>query len=65
MGGRWAVGPVDTVTGMDKQPRTVKANGITLAYRAWGPQDAPPLLLPHCRGADGAYWAPIAERPAA
>jgi len=56
---------VDTVTGMDKQPRTVKANGITLAYRAWGPQDAPPLLLPHCRGADGAYWAPIAERPAA
>ncbi|MEV2214061.1 alpha/beta hydrolase [Streptomyces sp. NPDC050997] len=50
---------------MDTAPRTVKANGITLAYRAWGPQDAPPLLLLHCRGADGTDWAPIAERLAA
>jgi pimeloyl-ACP methyl ester carboxylesterase len=50
---------------MDTAPRTVKANGITLAYRAWGPQGAPPLLLLHCRGADGGDWAPIAELPAA
>ncbi|MFF4272310.1 alpha/beta fold hydrolase [Streptomyces sp. NPDC001536] len=41
---------------------TVKANGITLAYRTWGPEDAPPVVLLHCRGADGADWAPIAER---
>ncbi|MFF0013894.1 alpha/beta fold hydrolase [Streptomyces sp. NPDC005374] len=44
---------------------TVKANGITLAYRAWGPEDAPPVLLLHCRGADGADWTGIAERLAA
>ncbi|MFF0156384.1 alpha/beta fold hydrolase [Streptomyces sp. NPDC005263] len=50
---------------MDPAPRTVKANGITLAYRAWGPEGAPPLLLLHCRGADGADWAPIAARLAA
>jgi pimeloyl-ACP methyl ester carboxylesterase len=47
---------------MDTEPRTVKANGITLAYRVWGPEDAPPVLLLHCRGADGADWASIAER---
>jgi len=47
---------------MDTDLRTVKANGITLAYRAWGPEDAPPLLLLHCRGTDGADWTPIAER---
>ncbi|CAM5593609.1 Alpha/beta hydrolase OS=Streptomyces alboniger OX=132473 GN=CP975_28855 PE=4 SV=1 [Streptomyces alboniger] len=50
---------------MDTAPCTVKANGITLAYRTWGPEGAPPLLLLHCRGADGADWAPIAERLAA
>ncbi|MFI5673364.1 alpha/beta fold hydrolase [Streptomyces cellulosae] len=47
---------------MDTAPRTVKANGITLAYRRWGPADAPPVLLLHCRGADGADWSSIAER---
>ncbi|MFF4783114.1 alpha/beta fold hydrolase [Streptomyces griseorubiginosus] len=41
---------------------TVKTNGITLAYRTWGPEHAPPVLLLHCRGADGADWARIAER---
>mgnify|MGYP001122707840 FL=1 len=47
---------------METDLHTVEANGITLAYRAWGPEDAPPVLLLHCRGADGADWAPIAER---
>ena len=47
---------------MDTEIRTVKANGITLTCRAWGPEDAPPVLLLHCRGADGADWTPIAER---
>lgn len=50
---------------MDTAPRTVKANGITLAYRTWGPEDAPPVVLLHCRGADGADWTRIAERLAA
>ncbi|MDN0199088.1 alpha/beta hydrolase [Streptomyces sp. S.PNR 29] len=44
---------------------TVKANGITLAYRAWGPEDAAPVLLLHCRGADGGDWTTIAARLAA
>ncbi|MBC9727969.1 alpha/beta fold hydrolase [Streptomyces sp. TRM68367] len=50
---------------MDTAPRTVKANGITLAYRAWGPEDAPPVVLLHARGADGADWAGIAPALAA
>jgi pimeloyl-ACP methyl ester carboxylesterase len=50
---------------MDTAPRTVKANGITLAYRAWGPEDAPPVVLLHGRGADSADWAGIAESLAA
>ncbi|GGV04249.1 hypothetical protein GCM10010260_46590 [Streptomyces filipinensis] len=41
---------------------TVEANGITLACRAWGPADAPSLVLSHCRGADGGDWAHLAER---
>ncbi|WP_329344182.1 alpha/beta hydrolase [Streptomyces sp. NBC_01352] len=41
---------------------TVRVNGITLAYRTWGPEDAPPVLLLHSRGADGADWTPVAER---
>lgn len=35
---------------MDTEPRTVRANGITLAYRVWGPEDAPPVVLLHARG---------------
>ncbi|MDQ0935366.1 alpha/beta fold hydrolase [Streptomyces turgidiscabies] len=50
---------------MDTELRTVKANGISLAYRAWGPEGAPPVVLVHCRGADGADWAPVAGRLAA
>ncbi|WP_435282890.1 alpha/beta fold hydrolase [Streptomyces koelreuteriae] len=50
---------------MDTEPRTVQANGITLAYRAWGPRDAPPVLLLHARGADGTDWSEIAPALAA
>lgn len=49
---------------MDSGSRTVKANGITLAYRTRAPEDAPPVLLLHCRGADGADRTRIAEGPA-
>ncbi|MFJ8109494.1 alpha/beta fold hydrolase [Streptomyces sp. NPDC096132] len=41
---------------------TIKANGVLLAYRVRGPEDAPPVLLLHCRGADGADWTTVAER---
>ncbi|WP_323178559.1 MULTISPECIES: hypothetical protein [unclassified Streptomyces] len=47
---------------MDAELRTVRANDITLAYRAWDPAEAPRVLLLHCRCADGADWTPIAER---
>ncbi|MFF5523293.1 alpha/beta fold hydrolase [Streptomyces coeruleorubidus] len=50
---------------MDTEPRTVRANGITLTYRVWGPEDAPPVVLLHARGADGADWAEIAPALAA
>ncbi|QCD53991.1 alpha/beta fold hydrolase [Streptomyces hawaiiensis] len=50
---------------MDTPPRTVRANGITQAYRVWGPRDAEPLVLLHARGADGADWAEIAPALAA
>ncbi|MEV5875312.1 alpha/beta hydrolase [Streptomyces sp. NPDC052101] len=43
----------------------IEANGIELACRTWGPTDAPPVLLLHCRGADGADWTHVAERLAA
>lgn len=54
--------PGGYVPGMDIEIRTAKANGITLAYRAWGPEAAPPVLLLHSRAADGGDWTPIAER---
>ncbi|MBA2947515.1 alpha/beta fold hydrolase [Streptomyces himalayensis] len=48
---------------MDTQ--TVRANGIRLAYRAWGSDDAPPGAAPavllHCRGADSTDWDWIAS----
>ncbi|MEU0005581.1 alpha/beta hydrolase [Streptomyces sp. NPDC006314] len=46
-------------------PHAIEASGTTLACRTWGPADAPPVLLLHCRGADGADWTRIAERLAA
>ncbi|MBL1084588.1 alpha/beta hydrolase [Streptomyces actinomycinicus] len=46
-------------------PHTVRAGGLTLACRTWGPAGAPPVLLLHCRGADGGDWTRIAERLAA
>ncbi|MER5177432.1 alpha/beta hydrolase [Streptomyces sp. NPDC002896] len=49
---------------MENALRTVQANGITLAYRTWGPDqapdDAPPVVLLHCRGADSTDWDRIA-----
>ncbi|MFJ8469070.1 alpha/beta fold hydrolase [Streptomyces swartbergensis] len=50
---------------MDTEPRTVRANGIALAYRVWGPEDALPVVLLHARGADGADWSEVAPALAA
>ncbi|GAV43263.1 tropinesterase [Streptomyces acidiscabies] len=44
---------------------TVKTNGITLAHRTWGPEEAPPVVLLHARGLDSADWTRVAERLAA
>ncbi|MER7048500.1 alpha/beta fold hydrolase [Streptomyces jumonjinensis] len=41
------------------------ADGVRLAYRTWGEESAPPVVLAHGRGDSGADWALIAERLAA
>jgi pimeloyl-ACP methyl ester carboxylesterase len=42
-------------------PRTVDVKGIELAYRVQGRPDAPPVLLLHGLGSDGADWAEVAD----
>jgi pimeloyl-ACP methyl ester carboxylesterase len=39
----------------------VQAGAIRLAYRTWGPADAPPVVLLHALGEGSADWAPVAE----
>ncbi|MFJ3903830.1 alpha/beta fold hydrolase [Streptomyces sp. NPDC090025] len=50
---------------LDPEVSTVTVDGVRLAYRVSGPVDAPPLVLVHGRGADGADWAPVAAELAA
>lgn len=38
----------------------VQAGGIELAYRTWGPPEAPPVVLLHALGETSADWAPVA-----
>lgn len=38
----------------------IQAGGIGLAYRTWGPADAPPVVLLHALGEASADWAPVA-----
>jgi 3-oxoadipate enol-lactonase len=38
----------------------IRAGGIRLAYRTWGPADAPPVVLLHALGEGSADWAPVA-----
>lgn len=40
--------------------RHVRAGGVRLAYRSWGPADAPPVVLLHALGEDSSDWAPVA-----
>ncbi|MFG2872398.1 alpha/beta fold hydrolase [Streptomyces sp. NPDC048338] len=46
---------------LDPDVRTVTVDGVRLAYRVRGPEDAPPVVLVHGRGASGADWSEIAE----
>ncbi|GGZ29739.1 hypothetical protein GCM10010387_23920 [Streptomyces inusitatus] len=41
------------------------ADGVRLAYRTWGEESAPPVVLAHALGGSGADWTVIAERLAA
>ncbi|MBD0745014.1 alpha/beta hydrolase [Streptomyces sp. CBMA152] len=41
------------------------ASGIRLAYRVWGEESAPPVVLVHGRGGTGADWTRTAEALAA
>ncbi|MFI1937986.1 alpha/beta fold hydrolase [Streptomyces purpureus] len=50
---------------LDPEVSTVTVDGVRLAYRTWGEEDAPPLVLVHGRGGSGADWAPIARELAA
>ncbi len=40
---------------LDPEIRTVQAGGIRLAYREWGEEGAPPVVLLH--GRSGSSWA--------
>jgi 3-oxoadipate enol-lactonase len=49
------------VTDTESGPvRRVRAGGIQLAYRSWGPADAPPVVLLHALGEASSDWAPVA-----
>jgi len=41
--------------------RRVQAGAARLAYRAWGPAGAPPLVLLHALGEQSSDWAPVAQ----
>ncbi|WP_314173577.1 alpha/beta fold hydrolase [Streptomyces winkii] len=43
---------------MSDEVRTVRANGIRIAYRSWGTEnaDGTPVVLLHCLGEDGEDW---------
>jgi 3-oxoadipate enol-lactonase len=45
--------------------RHVQAGEVRLAYRSWGPAEAPPLVLLHALGEDSAGWASFAGALAA
>ena len=40
--------------------RLVQAGGVRLAYRTWGPVEAPPVVLLHALGEQSPDWGPVA-----
>jgi pimeloyl-ACP methyl ester carboxylesterase len=41
--------------------RRVQAGTVRLAYRTWGPAEAPPLVLLHALGEESSGWEPVAQ----
>ncbi|MFJ9111164.1 alpha/beta fold hydrolase [Streptomyces sp. NPDC102283] len=50
---------------LDPDVRTVQAGGVRLAYRAWGDEASPPVVLLHGRAGSSGTWTRIAEDLAA
>ncbi|MGW0698434.1 alpha/beta fold hydrolase [Streptomyces sp. NPDC002867] len=50
---------------LDPDVRSVQAGGVRLAYRVWGHEDAPPVVLAHGRCGNSDHWTHVAERLAA
>ncbi|MFD3943205.1 alpha/beta fold hydrolase [Streptomyces sp. NPDC058579] len=50
---------------LDPEVHTVTVDGVRLAYRVWGEEAAPPVVLVHGRGGNSAEWARIAGELAA
>ncbi|MFF8606988.1 alpha/beta fold hydrolase [Streptomyces sp. NPDC015346] len=45
---------------LDPEVRTVVIDGVRLAYRVWGEEGAPPVVLVHGRGGSSADWTRVA-----
>jgi pimeloyl-ACP methyl ester carboxylesterase len=50
---------------LDPEVLSVQAGGVRLAYRAWGDEASPPVVLLHGRAGSGETWTRIAEDLAA
>ncbi|KQX49961.1 MULTISPECIES: alpha/beta hydrolase [unclassified Streptomyces] len=50
---------------LDPEVRTVTVDGVRLAHRVRGSEDAPPVVLVHGRGENSTTWAEIARELAA
>ncbi|QES04376.1 alpha/beta hydrolase [Streptomyces venezuelae] len=50
---------------LDPEVRTVTVDGVRLAYRVRGPEDAPPVVLVHGRGENSTTWTRVAAELAA
>ncbi|MFF5973568.1 alpha/beta fold hydrolase [Streptomyces sp. NPDC012769] len=50
---------------LDPEVRTVTVDGVRLAYRVSGPEDAPPVVLVHGRGGNSTDWTDLARELAA
>ncbi|MFJ3767224.1 alpha/beta fold hydrolase [Streptomyces sp. NPDC090082] len=50
---------------LDPAVRTVTVDGVRLAHRVTGPEDAPPVVLVHGRGESAATWSEVAADLAA
>ncbi|MFJ5831626.1 alpha/beta fold hydrolase [Streptomyces sp. NPDC093089] len=50
---------------LDPEVRTVTVDGVRLAHRVLGPEDAPPVVLVHGRGENSTTWTEIAADLAA